>query len=62
MLGPSVVYPAPENADADWKDATSGESPVIRRATDPIRTISSETAKITWGTSRPCSDEGHREL
>jgi len=34
---PSVVYPAPEKADAAWNEATSGERPVMLSAIAPIR-------------------------
>lgn len=38
-----VVNPAPENADSDWNDAISFESPVIVRTTVSILTINRDS-------------------
>ncbi|WP_162945001.1 hypothetical protein [Flavisolibacter nicotianae] len=42
----SVVKPVPEQAESDWKCATSIEKPVISNAMEPIRTTNMERAKM----------------
>jgi hypothetical protein len=41
-----VVNPTPENADWDWKDAISGESPVSSKAITPILTTTIDKRRI----------------